>query len=67
MTGPTDPHAQIDRDTAEFEAMGGKVTYYRTKSTGEIIECMKNDAEAGLWNSSELADLEARKQMKGKK
>ncbi len=57
----------LDRQTEEFEAKGGEVTHYRTKDTGEIIECMKSEAQCGLWNSSEIAELEERKRMKGKK
>ncbi len=63
-TEETKSHNQIDLDTAEFEAMGGKVTYYKTLDTDEIIQCMKGNAEIGVWNSSELADLEERKRMR---
>lgn len=64
---PQSRQETLDRQTEEFEAKGGKVTHYRTKETGEIIQCMREEAQGSLWNSSEIADLEERKRMKGDK
>ena len=60
------PQSRQDQDTAEFEAMGGKITYYKTLDTDEIIQCMKSESQDSLWNSSEIAELEERKRMKEK-
>jgi len=38
-----------------------------TKTTPQIIAEMKEKAAKGKWNSSEIADLEERKRMKGSK
>jgi len=67
MEEATLTQSQLDRQISEFEAKGGEVTHYRTKDTGEIIRCMREEAQGSLWNSSEIAELEERKRMKGDK
>jgi len=64
---PQSRQETLARQTEEFEAKGGDVEEIETKTTKQIIAEMKSDAAKGSWNSSEIADLEERKRMKGKK